>query len=98
MIIRSKVLSRLPAALAVIAFASHLELAQEPDKNEPAGQDDETSESGSQSGYEDIAEFGGPESVGISNLLLSGILDKTGHIPLNGDDLCFESTNCQQAE
>lgn len=30
----------------------------------------------------------------IANLLLEGILDKTGHIPLGGDDVCFESTRC----
>jgi len=34
--------------------------------------------------------------VDIANLLLSGILDKTGHIPLDGDDVCFESTRCAQ--
>ena len=33
--------------------------------------------------------------VDIANLLLSGILDKTGHIPLDGDDTCFELANCQ---
>jgi len=33
--------------------------------------------------------------VDIANLLMSGILDKTGHIPLNGDDVCFELANCQ---
>ncbi|MEJ8567030.1 metallophosphoesterase family protein [Elongatibacter sediminis] len=33
--------------------------------------------------------------VDIANLLLSGILDKTGHIPLNGDDVCFESARCE---
>ncbi len=30
----------------------------------------------------------------IANLLLSGILDKTGHIPLDGDDVCFEAAVC----
>jgi predicted phosphodiesterase len=38
------------------------------------------------------------EGVDIANLLMNGILDKTGRIPLNGEDLCFESTNCPQAE
>ncbi len=32
--------------------------------------------------------------VDIANLLLAGILDKTGHIPLNGDDVCFEAAVC----
>ena len=32
--------------------------------------------------------------VDIANLLLSGILDKTGHVPLKGDDLCFEQAAC----
>lgn len=30
----------------------------------------------------------------IANLLMEGILDKTGHIPLNGDDVCFELAAC----
>jgi len=34
------------------------------------------------------------EGVDIVNLLLSGILDKTGHVPLEGDDLCFETSVC----
>jgi predicted phosphodiesterase len=34
------------------------------------------------------------EGVDIANLLMSGILDKTGHIPLKGDDVCFESAVC----
>jgi hypothetical protein len=25
---------------------------------------------------------------------MSGILDKTGHIPLDGDDVCFELVEC----
>jgi hypothetical protein len=33
--------------------------------------------------------------VDIANLLMSGILDKTGQIPLDGDDVCFELANCQ---
>ena len=34
------------------------------------------------------------EGVDIANLLMSGILDKTGHIPLGGDDVCFEAAKC----
>jgi hypothetical protein len=30
----------------------------------------------------------------IVNLLMEGILDKTGHIPLGGDDVCFEVAQC----
>ena len=30
----------------------------------------------------------------IANLLMEGILDKTGHVPLNGDDVCFELAAC----
>jgi len=30
----------------------------------------------------------------IANLLMEGILDKTGHIPLRGDELCFEAATC----
>lgn len=37
------------------------------------------------------------EGVEIANLLLSGILDKTGHIPLGGDGVCFEAAVCGQA-
>ena len=33
----------------------------------------------------------GPSLV---NLRLEGILDKTGHVPLNGDDLCFQASRC----
>lgn len=32
--------------------------------------------------------------VDIANLPLAGILDKTGHIPLGGDDVCFEAAVC----
>lgn len=32
----------------------------------------------------------------IANLLMSGILDKTGRIPLNGDDRCFEAALCDK--
>jgi predicted phosphodiesterase len=38
------------------------------------------------------------DGVDIANLLMEGILDKTGRIPLNGDDVCFESTRCQSPE
>ena len=34
------------------------------------------------------------EGVDIANLRMSGILDKTGRIPLNGDDVCFEVATC----
>jgi predicted phosphodiesterase len=34
------------------------------------------------------------ENVDIANLLMEGILDRTGHIPLGGDEVCFESTRC----
>jgi len=34
----------------------------------------------------------------IANLLMEGILDKTGHIPLGGDDVCFESTECNKGQ
>jgi predicted phosphodiesterase len=34
--------------------------------------------------------------VDIVNLLLSGILDKTGHIPLDGDAICFEADRCEK--
>ncbi len=33
--------------------------------------------------------------VDIANVLLAGILDKTGEIPAAGDTLCFELANCQ---
>lgn len=32
--------------------------------------------------------------VDIANLKMSGIFDKTGHIPLDGDDVCFEMARC----
>jgi predicted phosphodiesterase len=38
------------------------------------------------------------DGVSIANVLLEGILDKTGSIPLNGGELCFESTKCEPAE
>jgi hypothetical protein len=34
----------------------------------------------------------------IVNLLMQGILDKTGHIPLGGDDVCFESVLCGEEQ
>ena len=34
------------------------------------------------------------QGVDVAHLLLSGILDKTGHIPLGADELCFERTAC----
>ena len=33
--------------------------------------------------------------VDIANLLMSGILDKTGHIPFDGDQACFEAAMCE---
>jgi hypothetical protein len=35
------------------------------------------------------------EGAHIANLLMSGILDKTGHIPLDGDAVCFEAAMCR---
>jgi len=32
----------------------------------------------------------------IGNLKLDGILDKTGHIPANGDTLCFQASRCKK--
>ncbi len=37
----------------------------------------------------------GPSLV---NLRLEGILDKTGHVPLNGDELCFQASACAAEE
>lgn len=34
--------------------------------------------------------------VDIANLLMAGILDKTGHVPLGGDDVCFEAATCRE--
>jgi hypothetical protein len=34
------------------------------------------------------------QGVDIANLRMSGIFDKTGRIPLNGEDLCFEVSEC----
>ena len=36
----------------------------------------------------------GDQGADIASLLMSGILDKTGHIPLDGDDVCFELEAC----
>jgi hypothetical protein len=38
------------------------------------------------------------QGVDIANLLMSGILDKTGHVPLGGDDVCFEQASCQDTD
>ena len=35
------------------------------------------------------------EGPSIANLKLEGILDKTGHIPLDGDNLCFQASGCK---
>jgi len=37
------------------------------------------------------------EGVDIANLRLSGIFDKTGKIPLNGEALCFEAAVCGES-
>ena len=34
------------------------------------------------------------DGIDIANLLMEGILDKTGNLPLNGNQLCFEGTRC----
>jgi len=34
------------------------------------------------------------EGPSLVNLRLEGILDKTGHVPLNGDDLCYQASAC----
>jgi len=36
------------------------------------------------------------EGVDIANLLMEGILDKTGKIPLGGADVCFEMSMCEE--
>jgi len=36
------------------------------------------------------------EGPAIANLRLDGILDKTAHLPLNGDSLCFQASRCGQ--
>lgn len=37
----------------------------------------------------------GSDTVNIANLMLDGIRDKTGEIPLHGDRLCFSSRTCE---
>ena len=34
------------------------------------------------------------DGVDIANLLMEGILDKTGRVPLGGDTVCFELAVC----
>ena len=36
------------------------------------------------------------DGVDIANLLMEGILDKQGHVPLSGDTICFEAAVCGQ--
>jgi len=38
------------------------------------------------------------DGVDIANLLLEGILDRTGHVPLEGDDVCVEAARCDGAQ
>ena len=38
------------------------------------------------------------EGPSITNLRLEGILDKTGHVPLNGDTLCYQASRCAKVE
>ena len=38
------------------------------------------------------------QGADIANLRMSGIFDKTGHIPLDGDDVCFELANCPDGQ
>jgi len=38
------------------------------------------------------------QGVDIANLLMDSILDKTGHVPLGGDDVCFELAACGESE
>jgi hypothetical protein len=33
----------------------------------------------------------------IVNLRMDGILDKSGHIPMDGDDLCYQASACVTA-
>jgi hypothetical protein len=35
-----------------------------------------------------------PDGVDIANIRMSGIFNKTGKIPLNGEDLCFSIADC----
>ena len=32
----------------------------------------------------------------IVNLRMDGILDKSGHVPLDGDDLCYQASACAE--
>jgi len=59
-----KILFRFLVALAAIGFISQPALAQEPGTDTEAAEQTASSVRSSQSGYEDIPEFGGPESVG----------------------------------
>jgi hypothetical protein len=36
-------------------------------------------------------------AVDIANLQMSGILDRTGHVPLGGDEVCLDAGNCGDA-
>jgi predicted phosphodiesterase len=36
--------------------------------------------------------------VDIANLLMEGILDKTGHVPLGGDEVCFDMAICGNSQ
>jgi hypothetical protein len=38
------------------------------------------------------------DGVDIANLRLSGIFDKTGRIPLSGEELCFEISTCPDSD
>jgi len=38
------------------------------------------------------------DGVDIANLRMSGIFDKTGKIPLNGEELCFEAAVCGEGD
>ena len=38
------------------------------------------------------------EGANIVNLKMSGILDKTGYIPLGGDDVCLEFADCSDGQ
>jgi len=34
----------------------------------------------------------------IANIRMDGLLDKTGHIPVGGDSLCFQASKCAQLD
>jgi len=59
-----KSLFQIVAAFAVIALPVQSALAQHPDSEDVPDQDSEATQPNSQSGFEDLPEFGGPESVG----------------------------------